>query len=299
MTGARNCISRDSMGRFMGWMDYQHCVFSGRALAGARWFDDLFGDWYDDEANVLVRVISETVFSESQSPNTVFRVRASAELPNAKKRLRLVISNDSDFEDRVLGQDALNRLNSRSSKVSAAVRMIPIDQSRLKSDLDLGVQGIGPPDFFARARVRNNWSLSRNSLLLLGQTFRYGSETRGRSTTQLGAEHVVNEDSVARISSSYQYDQENSANGFVWGHGISMSHVLGDTRSMAYGFTLSGHTAPNWRGENYGPWVVYRSSFFRPWLFCELEPRLTWYRDQNWNSIASIVLRLEVQLGRK
>lgn len=299
MARARNCISRDNAGRFVGWMDYQHCVFSGRTLAGARWFDDLFGDWYDSEARLLVRVITESTFAESQTPDTVLRVRASAELPNAKKRMRLVISNDSDLEGRVVGQDVLSRLSDRSSQVSAALRLVPVEKKRLKSDLDVGVRGLNPPDFFARVRVRDYWNLTQDSIFRFGQTFRYGSDSKGRSITQVDLENVVSEDAVARFSSGYEYNQKDDANGFGWGHGVSMSHVLGNHRSLGYGFTLSGHTSPNWRGENYGPWMVYRTSFLRPWLFCELEPRLTWYRDQNWNSLASIVIRIEVQIGKK
>lgn len=299
MTGAGNCISRDSAGRFMGWMDHQHCVYSGRSLASARWFDDLFGDWHDDEATLLVRVISELGFAESESPGGNIRVRASADLPNAKRRLRLVITDDSDRDEGVAGQDALSQLNRTSSQVSAALRLIPFERARFKSDFDLGVRGLGPPDVFARARVRNNWNISRNSILRFGQTFRYGSDSEGRSISQLDLERMLDENSVARISSAYQYDQQDAEHDFNWGHGISLSHALGASRSLGYGFTLSGHTAPNWRGENYGPWVVFRSSFLRPWLFYELEPRLTWYRDQDWDSVASVVLRLEVQLGRK
>jgi len=298
-TGAGNCISRDSTGRFMGWVDHQHCVYSGRTLASARWFDDFFGDWHDDEATVLIRVITEMTFAESEDPDASVRVRASADLPNAKKRLRLIITDDNDPDDRVAGQDVLSQLDRPSNQVSAALRLIPFERAGFKADFDLGVRGVDPPDFFARARVRNNWGLTRNSLLRFGQTLRYGSDTEGRSITQLDAERVVDEGSVARISSGYEYDQQNSENGFNWVYGTSLSHVLGDTRSLGYGISVNGHTMPNWRAENYGPWVVYRSSFMRSWLFYELEPRLTWYRDQNWDSVASIVLRLEMQLGKK
>lgn len=296
-----DCISRDNAGRFMGWVDHKHCIFSGRTLASANWFDDLFGDWQDDSASVLVHIISEATFAESENPGPGLglRVRASADLPNAKRRLRLVVTDDSERDESVAGQDVLSQLNRTSTQVSAALRFIPFDKAGFKSDFDLGVRGIGPPDFFARARVRNHWNISPDAIIRFGQTFRYGSDSDGRSISQLDVEQVLDENSVVRISSGYEYDQKNSDNGFNWGHGISMSHVLAAARSLGYGISLNGHTTPNWRGENYGPWIVFRSSFLRPWLFYELEPRLTWYRDKDWDSVASIVLRLEVQLGNK
>lgn len=294
-----DCIRRDNAGRFMGWVDQKHCVFSGRTLASANWFDDLFGDWQDDTASVLVHIISEATFAESQTPGLGLRIRASADLPNAKKRLRLVITDDSERDESVAGQDILSQLNRTSTQVSAALRLIPFDQAGFKSDLDIGVRGMGPPDIFARARVRNHWGISRDAIVRFGQTFRYGSDSQGRAISQLDVEQVLDENSVTRLSSAYEYDQKNHSNGFSWGHGLSMSHALPSARSLGYGVTLNGHTAPNWRGESYGPWIVFRSSLLRPWMFYELEPRLTWYRDKDWNSVASIVLRFEVQLGNK
>lgn len=295
----KSCIQRDDAGRFMGWMDYQHCTFSGRTIATARWFDDLFGDWYDDRASMLVRAISEISEVEDDGLSVKFRVRASAALPNAKQRLRLVVTDDSDRDERVAGQDVLSQVDQAANTVSAALRWIPFDKAGFKSDLDVGVRGVSPPDVFVRARVRNNWSISRNSIVRLGQTFRYGSDSHGRSITQLDFERVVDENSVARFSSGYEYEQDDHENGFNWGHGISLSHALGKDKSLSYGVTLNGHTQPNWRGENYGPWLTFRSSFLRNWLFYELEPRLTYYRDKNWDSITSITLRLEIQFGKK
>ena len=296
---AGNCIQRDEQGRLLGWMDYQHCVFSGRSLATARWFDDLFGDWYDNEAAMLVRAITETTMTESDGASVNLRVRASAALPNAKKRLRVIITDDADQDSRVDGQDVLSQLQRSDNKVSAALRWIPFDRAGIQSDFDIGVRGIGPPDIFARARLRKNWNITRDFAMRAGETLRYGSDTKGRSTTQLDYEYALGTTALARLSSAYQYEQENHEDGFIVAHGLSMSHVLGTTQTLGYGFSVNGYTQPNWHSENYGPWALYRSSFLRSWLFYEVEPRVTWYRDRDWDSVLSLTLRLEVQFGRK
>ena len=89
-----SCIRRDESGQFMGWMDYQQCVFSGQTVDAARWFDDLFGDWSDDEAGALVRVISEVGWDEENGWSTEARVRARVDLPNANRRV-----NFTDYLD--------------------------------------------------------------------------------------------------------------------------------------------------------------------------------------------------------
>lgn len=288
-----SCIQRDASGRFMGWMDYHHCVFSGRTLATAVWFDDLFGDWYDDQATLLLSAISEVTFEEGGGPDTRLRLRASAGLPNASHRLRLIVSDDSDD---VPGRQ---EISTRRSRQSAAVRWVPSALAGFKSDLDVGVRGINPPDLFTRLRIRNSWPILDQSVLRFGQTFRYGSESEGSSISQLDVERAIGESAVARFSNVYDYTWKGNENGFLFSHGVSMSHALKGSRSLSYGFLANGRTRPNFRDESYGPWAAYRSSFLRRWLFYELEPRVTYSRDQDWKAVASLLLRLEIQFGRK
>ncbi|MGH8493828.1 MAG: hypothetical protein ACRERR_12115 [Moraxellaceae bacterium] len=296
---AGNCIQRDEEGQFLGWMDYQHCVFSGRTLATAVWFDDLFGDWHDSQASMMLRAISEITTTEADGARVRFRLRASAALPNAKKRLRLVVTDDSDTDESVGGQDVLSQLQGERDKVSAALRWIPFERAGVQADFDIGVRGVAPPDIFVRSRLRKSWGITQDSALRFGQTFRYGSESLGSSITQLDYEYAVSNKALARLSSAYEYRQDNHEMGMTWAHGISMSHVISGYRSLGYGFSANGHTQPNWKDDNFGPWVLYRSNWLRPWLFYELEPRMTWYNEGDKDEVVSLTFRIEVQLGRK
>lgn len=295
---AANCVRRDSAGRFMGWMDHQHCVYSGRTLATARWLDDFFGDWHDDEASMMLRLISQTVIEESEGASMRVSVRASADLPNARRRLRLIVSDDSDPEE-ALGGEPGSRQRREDTQSSAALRWIPAVKHWWESAIDLGVRGVDPPDFFIRARGRRSWGLTEDSILRLAQTLRYGSESRERSVSQVDLERALDSNSVLRLGSTYDYFAERNSEGFVWTHALSLSHALRRSRSLSYGFAVNGHTQPNWRGESLGPWVAYRRSFLRPYLFVELEPRYTWFREFDWDGRVSTVLRLEMQFGLK
>ena len=296
---SEQCVQRDDEGRFLGWMDYEHCSLSDHAIATARWFDDMFGDW-DDNATLLARAITEIRDTEGEGVTPQFRLRVSAALPNARQKLRLIVTDDSaDPTDRLNNQEDPSQVNQASHSASAAVRWINLDKPWLKSNLDLGVRGLGPPDVFTRWRLRSNWNLTQDSLVRLSQTFRYGSDSKGRSLSQLDLEWAINEDSVAHFGSAYEYLQTDHAKGFNWGQTVFMSRALSASKSVSYGFTLNGYTQPDWRKDNYGPWLNFRSSFLRDWLFYEVEPRLTFYRDKNWDGIGSLTLRLEIQFGRK
>jgi hypothetical protein len=295
--GAGNCVRRDEQGRFLGWMDHQQCVFSGRALVTARWVDDFFGDWYDDEASMMARLVFHTALTESEGLETKVTLRASADLPNAEHRLRLIITDESD--DTRFTQDVRRQLGQEDSRVSAALRWLAHDRDGLESSFDVGVRGIDPPDLFARYRLRKTWSMTDDSIARLSQTLRYGSDTKERYTPVLDFERVVGDRSVLRLSNYYDYRAESRADGFNWSHGLSLSKALGNSRSFSYGWSVMGRTRPEWRGESHGPWVIYRRPFLRPWLYYELEPHYTWYRERDWDGLASIILRVEVQFGWK
>lgn len=294
-----SCILRDEQGRFQGWVDYQHCVFSGRTTASARWFDDLFGEWSEDEAAMMVRVVTEAGWDEENGFSSAARIRAKADLPNARERLRLVVTDEEEADelpaqDERVAPQALRRLRDTSS---VALRWFPRDRHKVRTDLDVGVRG--GPEIYTRLRLRRQWGLTQDSVLKATQTFRYGTESLGVSSSQLDAERAMSGRSVLRLSTVYRFSEREHDDGFVWSHGLSMSHVFREysDASLGYGFSVSGHTRPDIHKESYGPWLVWRQSVWRDWLYYEIEPRLTHYRELDWDRVPSLVVRLEAQFG--
>ncbi|HET8731416.1 MAG TPA: hypothetical protein VFM34_09950 [Moraxellaceae bacterium] len=299
LADAGNCVQRDDRGRFMGWMDRQQCVFSGRAIMTARWIDDFFGDWYSDEASMMARLATRTLFTQGQGLTTRVGLHASFSLPNARERLRLVVSDDEDEDPTGQQGRRIPASLQDTGRMSAALRWISVKEKTLESNFDIGARGIAPIDVFARYRLRKTWSISSDAVARLTETLRYGSDSRERYTTELNLERALDDRAVLRFSSLYDYSHDFRDQGFLWNHGVSVSRALPDARSYSYGVTLSGHTDPNWRGESVGPWVAWRSRFLRPWLFYEVEPHYTYYRNLDWGGLFSVLLTVEMQFGWK
>jgi hypothetical protein len=294
----QDCIRRDEAGRFQGWMDYQHCVFSGRTATTAQWVDDLFGDWSDDRADMMAWVVGETGWDEELGWSSSARVRARVNLPNAKARLRLIIADEGGVTDSTQNErSSPKELAGVQESTSIALRWIPRIRHHVRSDFDVGVRG--GPEVFARLRLRRQWGLTDNSILKLGQTFRYGTESSGVSTSRLELERAITEHSVVRFGSVYLFKENEHPDGFLWSNGVSMSHAFHDWRdaSLGYGFSVSGHTQPDHRKESYGPWLLWRQSAWRDWIYYEIEPRLTQYRALKWDMVPSVTFRLEARFG--
>ncbi|WP_107865947.1 hypothetical protein [Agitococcus lubricus] len=288
-----DCIHRDAEGRFLGWVDSQHCLLSNRTTMTAQWFDSLFGHWHEpNEAKIRLRVINDINWIEGEGLSAKLRFRASAVLPNARKRLRLVVSDDED----TLHPERNQLNNPQEPKTSAAIRWIPDTLSRVKYSFDIGVHST--PDIFARVRAQRSWRISDNSVMNFTETLRYGLKEETKSVSQLQIERLLNDKTVFRWGNALQYWQdEPDPVGLRWSEDWSILHRLAQQKTISYGIVVDGVQQPHWQVESDGIFILYRQSFWRHWLYYEIEPHLTRYRDQDWDVVSAIIFRLEANFG--
>lgn len=289
-----DCISRDAEGQFLGWIDTQHCMLSNRTTSTAQWFDGLFGHGEEiNDARIRLRVINDLNWFEGDGVSSNIRFRASAVLPNAKKRLRLIVSDDEDTL-----HPERNQLSSNSiqPKTSAAIRWMPDYISRVKYSFDIGLHST--PDIYGRIRAQRAWQMSSNSVMRFTETLRYGVQEEGKSLTQLEFERLLNDKTVFRLSNALQYWQnEELPIGLRWSQDWTILHRLGQQKTISYGIVFEGIQQPNWRLESDTLFVLYRQSFWRPWLYYEVEPHLSRAREQHWDMKSAIIFRVEANFG--
>ncbi|MBH1971486.1 hypothetical protein FK216_09590 [Moraxellaceae bacterium AER2_44_116] len=289
-----DCISRDAEGRFLGWIDSQHCLLSNRTATTAQWFDGLFGHTNDiNEAKLKLRLINDVNWYEAEGLSSKIRFRASAVLPNAKRRLRLVVSDDEDALHPERNQLAAGNIE---PKTSAAIRWIPDYISRVKYTFDLGLHST--PDIYGRVRAQRSWRVSDSTIINATETFRYGVKEEAKSLTQLALERLLNDKTVFRFGNALQYWQnEPKPVGMRWSQDLSVLHRLGQQKTISYGVVFEGVQRPQWQLQSDGLFVLYRQSFWRSWLYYEIEPHLSRYREQRWDVKSSLIFRIEANLG--
>lgn len=287
----RDCIQRDAEGRFTGWLDDQHCMLSGRTTSAAQWFDGLFGGWYGpDDARMRLRVVTYQKWDEDLGFHTGVAFRATAVLPNARKRVRLVVSDEED-----LLHSAVEAVHN-DPRTSAAIRWMPDFASRVKYSFDIGLHST--PDLYARMRAQRVWRLSDSSLVRFTETLRYGVKEEGRSLTELDLERALDDNSVFKVANVLQYRRiEPEPTGMHWGQDWVLLHRLGPQKALSYGITFDGVQQPDWSISTRGVFLLYRQSFWRPWVYYEIEPHLTRARNTRWDRTPSVTLRLEAQFG--
>ncbi len=284
------CIARDSEGDLLGWADYPHCLVDFRTQSTVRWLDDWFGHASVDEAaSASMRAITEMVIDDRGRVTPALRVRARLSLPGISKRLSLVFEDES--------QDG-NRLQSvpTTNEAALALRLLVTNLERLQIETDAGIRS--GPDLFVRGRLRKSWSLTRDDQFSLRQTLRYGVREKLRAINELDLTHAFSDATVGTVYHNLDHQQEEDARGMFWSRGLLLSHMLRPDATVASGLGQEGVTRPAWEANARFVWLRYRQRFLRDWLFYEVEPRLTQTRDRDWDTLASLALRLEVHFGK-
>lgn len=291
---AESCVRQDPQTGLTGWIDSAHCVFSWRANASARWVDDWFGEQGDD-ASAYVVLQTGVGWSEAEQTYTVRKLSAHFDLPSARKRWRLVLTNEQEDSggELIPGGDPLN---SGAGTSSAALRWLAYMKDALRMDLDLGVRS--GPEAFVRARVSDSVAFRQYYLLRGRQVFRYGSEERGYSSTSVDLERILGPNSVLLFANSAQWKEAELERGFVWGESLSLLHQMEREQSLGYGLRVYGVTRPQRMTDGWGPYLMYRRGVWRDWLHMEVEPAYTKRRDQQGEWIGSIEFRIEAQFGK-
>lgn len=288
-----NCISRDEEGRFLGWVDNQHCLVSYRATQTAQWLDSLFGQVEDNEDSIgRIRIVNDFVWLEGSGLSGKTRIRASVKLPNAKRRFRLVIS---DEDDALYPNNTANSPTNTNEKTSAAVRWLPNITSKVTYSIDIGAHST---DVFSRFRAQREWRISDDSIFRFKETLRYGVKTEVKSVSEAQVERLINEKTVLRLSSALQYWQnEPDPVGLRWSQDNSVLHRISANKSVAYGVTMEGVQQPSWQINSDRLFVLYRQSFWRSWLYYEVEPQLVrdWTTGKDVKSV--LVFRIEANFG--
>lgn len=289
--GPATCISRDASGDFIGWADTPHCLVDHHAQSTVRFLDDYYGaPSVTDKAGVFFRAIGETTVDQNGSLSPAMLFRADLQLPRINKRLSLVFENESTDINRQAG------LPLPDSNASLALRWITVNMKRLQIEADAGVRS--GPDVFVRMRLRRSWTLGQDNFLRLSQIVRYGVREELRAINQLEFTHALGNNLAATAFHSLDYQQTANGDTPTWLRGVLLARGIGLGAAASIGMGEEGVVRPAWHTNSRFVWMRWRQQFMRDWLFYEVEPRLTQARDNGWDTLASLTLRLEVQFGR-
>jgi len=303
----KNCIEKPESDL---WLDQTQAYISESVCSSAIWFDRFFANERDEAESVnrYIRLTTTAGYRKVEGFDTNIRLNGRIEFPNVEKKLHLLLQSEHDKDAMdVLSQGnqsthLLNKNNSNKSN-TVGLRWDVSQKARSAFSMNAGLRFNKTINLRLQGRYRYTYPLEEDSLVRLTQSvFWEGSEGVGENT-RVDVEKLLAPQTLLRFSQNLGVSEVSK--GKEWLSEIALFHHFTKEQAGALTFWLSGATKPtdNISGlEETGFSVRYRQSFYRPWLFFEIEPHYRWVRKEfarNYQPSPGIVARVEIQFGYK
>ncbi len=303
----KNCVEMSDSNL---WFDQTQAYISESVCSSAMWFDYFFANERDEAENVnrYIRLTSTGSYRKVEGFDTNIRLSGRIEFPNVEKKLHLLLQSEHDKDAMdVLSQGnqtthLLNKNNTNKSN-SVGLRWDVSQKANSAFSMNVGLRFNKTVNLRLQGRYRYTYPLEEDSLARLTQSvFWEGNEGVGENT-RIDLEKLLASQTLLRFSQDLGVSEVSK--GKEWLSEISLFHHFTKDQAGALTFWLSGATKPtdNISGlEETGFSVRYRQSFYRPWLFFEIEPHYRWVRKEftrDYQPSPGIIARIEVQFGYK
>lgn len=285
-------------------LDRTHARMSRTVCWPSQWFDRFFAnpdDMLDDPASTLLRVIGGYRWQDNDDSGNEVRIRASVDLPNASRRLRLTFRNDDDInEDFSAPTDTRPQDvgENEDSTFRAALNWAARQTERDNIDLEVGVRSEVKTFVRGRYRIRlpmpgERWVFRFTESLYWIDGIGAGTQTRFEFDRPLARRTVL------RLVTQGEHNEELADQELGWNldQSAAIYVKLNSRAALQYSIGAQGYTDPSANVDVWRTSIRYRRNIWRPWLFWELEPFAFWPRFDDYHGVSGVVFRLETQFG--
>jgi len=290
------------------WLDQTHKFVEKNLCEPAVWFDNFFGEervLEDVRPGVFIKWRNATRWTEEgHDVNYVGDFNLQVRLPEFEKllkKVRLLIVSGSGVDKFAAqpgqpfnpGDDP--ETGTRTPTVGLRVDFFKLFRSFVS--IDTGIKVHVPFDPFARMRYQYTKPFGKGYLIRFTEIALWRHVEHFTETAQLDLEQKITTFTLLRWSNYATYT-ENKA-GITFNTGISLINQLTPKSAISYDASMWGVNHPEWSIQNYRVGSRYRLNFYRPWLFFELGPEVTWPKNESGhrNPAYAGTAGLEIQFG--
>ena len=292
------------------WMDQVHGFVQDNTCEPAVWFDTFF---VKDHVLLVVRpatliVLRNTVrWQEGRGVDLVHSYRFRYRLPQIESLMKrakfyLVSESPTDKFTAQPGQPVDPGIDPETGVRKPIVGVRADLYTRLRSliSIESGIRISIHPDAYIRMRYQYEKTFSEIYLIRFSEIPMWQTIEHFTNTLQLDLERKITQFTLVRWGNNVTFTQ--GTTGVTWNSGISLFTQLTPKSAISYDTSIWGVNNPGWIIENYRVGSIYRRNFYRPWLFFELAPEVTWPKDESGrrhrNSAFAFMATLEIQFGK-
>ena len=294
------------------YIDFKRDYLSDKFVGFASGIDSFFGtDRNFQETNKSVLQIDATqVTQEGNAPTIGLSFKAKFHLPNAQRRLRLLIESnpDQNLPGQTLGQQLQQQQTSIFKEVStpdsygAALRFGSKEGDPLQSSVDGGLKADNGKEFytysihpFARSSASYFYPMSFVQLKLTESAFWFNSTGLGENTL-LEVDRHITDKVMFRASSGATFLIKNVD--YAYHQDFAIFDTIDREKSLLYQISANGVSRPAAEITEYVALVLYRRLIHQDWVFLEINPQLHFPKVNNFQLNSELILRLEFMFSK-
>ena len=273
------------------WFDRARHQMDDGADGVAQWFDSFFGDHQaesDRFAETYLRVIARSLLYQNSDSSQHIRVRGNIKLPNLSHRLELI------FEDSAPVNNETNTLPGTGAEdIRAGIRWRGLETDAVKLDLTAHWRDSG---LRPGVRFRQQRTLAESLLFQWYHRFDYEKQGWGTSS-DFSFDKKLSESELIRWRN--RIDTSLGREPAHWGTVLQLRSMQGDGvgeigRQWFVGLSGTGSRTFSQMTKTVG--FTWRRSFWRDYLWFEVEPRYIWNSETCECNTAGLQLKAEVLL---
>jgi hypothetical protein len=274
--------------------------------------DSFFGsDRNFQETNKSVLQIDATqVLQEANKPTMGLSFKAKFHLPNAQRRLRLLLESnpDKNLPGQTLGQQLQQQQASIFKEVStpdsygAALRFGNMEGSPFQLSVDGGLKADNGKEFYTysihpyvRSSASYFYPMNLVQLKLTESAFWFNSTGLGENTLFEVDRHLTDK-VLFRATSGATFLVDNQH--YSYHQDFAIFDTIDRERSLLYQISANGVSRPSAEITEYVALVLYRRLIHQDWVYFEIDPQLHYPKINNFQLNAQLILRLEFMFSK-
>ncbi len=290
------------------WLDQVHSFVQDNTCEPAVWFDSFFVKDHvllDLRPGTFIILRNSARWTEGHTVAYVLDFQLEWRLPQWKrllKKWKLYIESGSAADKYTTqpGQPVQPGVDRETGVRKPIIGARADLYTRLRSlvSIDSGIKIGIHTDAHIRMRYQYKKPFGEVYLFRFSEIAMWQTIEHFTNTVQLDLERKFTTFTFVRWGNNVTYTEDTP--GVTWNTGISLFTQLSPKSAISYDTSIWGVNHPHWVTQNYRVGSLYRRNFYRPWLFFELAPEVTWPKDASGrrNSTYAFMATLEIQFGK-
>jgi len=258
--------------------------------------DEFFSDekiQYESNGSFL-RLTGDMVLSKTEQPGFAGDLKGKIELPNTRRRLKLVFESDPaearEELERTLDNNPLEAAQDKS--YFAGIEGLWGEFKYWKFRPSVGLKINSTLDTFIRFRANRRYQISEKWLGYLKNTLYWFDSSGYGFDSSLELDRKLSEQLLFRSSFFAGWKQENR----YWelNQVFSASQTIDTKQAIIYQAGVYGISEPQVFATDYLLQVRYRKKLHADYLFLELIPKIQYPREEGFSPFYSFTVRLEM-----